>query len=143
MPEMPHVEIPSAVHLLDRHLERAFAVLKAAISDGLHMVGCPPGWGGTGGAAGGKPRHGKHNGGYGSALERFHRAHLIPPRAAIYRTINDQLTIAGAAARGAAQARLDRRVSATLYRTFTQTLFSSVNSRMTEKPISRPYPLCL
>src|SRR5215468_9465809 len=29
------------------------------------------------------------------------------------------------------------------YRTFTHTLFSWVNSRMTEKPISRPYPLCL
>src|SRR5215467_13166067 len=28
-------------------------------------------------------------------------------------------------------------------RTFTQMLFSWVNSRITEKPISRPYPLCL
>src|SRR5262249_56497298 len=42
MPEMPHVEIPSVVHLLDRHLEGAFAVLKAAISDGLHVVCFPP-----------------------------------------------------------------------------------------------------
>src|SRR5215813_8533668 len=85
-PEMPHVEIPSAVHLLDRHLEGAFAVLKAAISDGLHVVRFPPRWDGICRAARPETRHGKHNGGYGSALERFHRAHLIPPRAAIYRT---------------------------------------------------------
>src|SRR5262249_26306348 len=93
MPEMPHVEIPSAVHLLDRHLEAAFAVLKAAISDGLHIVCFPPRWDRICRAARRETRRGKHNGGYCSALERFHRAHLIPPRAAIYRTINDQLTL--------------------------------------------------
>src|SRR5262249_26206540 len=70
---------------------------------GSLVVCLPPRWDGICRAARRETRHGKHNGGYGSALERFHRAHLIPARAAIYRTINDQLTIAGAAARGAAR----------------------------------------
>src|SRR5437588_592462 len=51
MPQMPHVEIPMAIDLLNGHLEGALAVVESAISDGLHVVGFPSRWDGIGVAA--------------------------------------------------------------------------------------------
>src|SRR5262249_29114532 len=80
MPQMPHVEVPMAIDLLNGHLEGALAVVESAISDGLHVVGFPSRWDGIGVAARRQPRGSDRNGAAcGSASERFREAHPIPP----------------------------------------------------------------
>src|SRR5262249_139186 len=79
VPQMPHVEVPTAVDLLDCHLEGALAVVETAISDGLHVVRFPSRWDGICMALCRHAHRGDGNGAHGSALEIFHRAHLISP----------------------------------------------------------------
>src|SRR5262249_18634555 len=84
MPQMPHVEVPMAIDLLNGHLEGALAVVESAISDGLHVVGFPSRWDGIGVAARRQPRGSDRNGAAcGSASEIFHGAH---PRLVIAKT---------------------------------------------------------